>query len=705
MKIVGNKELIDSVKAAYILATARAQTHMDIPTHLLIIGPPGTGKTLLVKQFAEAMGAPFHRTQGNPSLLPDDFIGRNEVVFDENGRPHIKYHLIIEKLRAQDGKPPTIWFIDELDKIPTKSLNALLEIMAEQKTTTPDGEEVKLNCMVIATANTKEFVKEANEIPRTLRDRFVATTRTGYLTMEEDFKILEGFCRNQNENSLEVFTLPPNAVERFLEELRRVPDTVGKCIIELVKKLQENENVEEPPGPRAEIATAAVYTALRVIGYSEEDALKTAIKLCVAPKLTAKNTLELVFREYENCPSCTGIRVEQTERQQSQESNQQEQKQGSTQKPQIGKSEKPSIFPREQIQNLVDKVAKLTGATKAITPLGETSYTMAAQMLRTKKINECTVGGVKFRAIGDFVGAFPVHPSAKKAVDELKMGAGRESRFELTSAEVKDFTELSELLRDYGFHDIGQILQGGAHSIGKVLMGENLRRQRGIQVRARGLKLLFDAFAAQLTTSLEQENFPLLEPQKFTSTGEFHSIDEEKNRLDAVRTVNRFVNYNYRPLYREFAEAGKHIVIAIDKSSSMENQVSSYTRFAFAAALCAAIAETDKEAKFSVVAFDYEAHTLLEFGSKDEAQKAIAQIEPGGGTSYASGIGAAVEKAKPGSAIVLVGDYEDNEGIPPSIKQKAAEKGVEFYVALAGDGHRDYAEYITKEMNGKTLEV
>jgi len=120
--------------------------------------------------------------------------------------------------------------------------------------------------------------------------------------MEEDFKILEGFCRNQNENSLEVFTLPPNAVERFLEELRRVPDTVGKCIIELVKKLQENENVEEPPGPRAEIATAPYTSALRVIGYSEEDALKTAIKLCVAPKLTAKNTLELVFREYENCP-------------------------------------------------------------------------------------------------------------------------------------------------------------------------------------------------------------------------------------------------------------------------------------------------------------------------------------------------------------------------------------------------------------------
>ena len=126
--------------------------------------------------------------------------------------------------------------------------------MEEQEVSVPDGRTIKLNFVLVATANSRRFDPTAKPIPRAVQDRFGAVETLDYLSLGEDIEVLN---RAAAESQLGV---RPDA------------DT-AKRIVEVVKMTQGRVNgftdyskyVRTPSGPRGFLdlyAEAAVQALL-----------------------------------------------------------------------------------------------------------------------------------------------------------------------------------------------------------------------------------------------------------------------------------------------------------------------------------------------------------------------------------------------------------------------------------------------------------
>jgi MoxR-like ATPase len=198
---------VEALRASYLLALARR------PTHVLVYGPHGVGKTTIVKEFALALGAEFVRTQGRNDLLPSDFIADREPEAGADGALRFPYRLKEDLARLRGVVRPGIWFVDEVDKIPPRSLFALLEPMEEGRITL-SGVPVadSLWFLLVATANTKRFDRFASDIPLAVRDRFAITLQVGFLSREEDLQVLRASIEEREAHpSAAVFSLPDDA--------------------------------------------------------------------------------------------------------------------------------------------------------------------------------------------------------------------------------------------------------------------------------------------------------------------------------------------------------------------------------------------------------------------------------------------------------------------------------------------------------------
>jgi proteasome regulatory subunit len=122
------------------------------PKGILLSGPPGTGKTMLAKAVANATNATFLGLVG--SELAQKYIG-------EGGR------MVRELFDLARKKSPTIIFIDEIDAIGSKRLDAstsgdrevqrtLMQLLAEM-----DGFDALENVKIIAATNRPELLDKA----------------------------------------------------------------------------------------------------------------------------------------------------------------------------------------------------------------------------------------------------------------------------------------------------------------------------------------------------------------------------------------------------------------------------------------------------------------------------------------------------------------------------------------------------------------
>jgi len=166
------------------LATAGIASLSGIPYHVLILGPPGTGKTWSVHCLCKITQLPYVRVQGNPDMLPSDVLGEVFPYYDNSaGEVRIKPLLgpIFKANGIGAGKNNLlalsedvcgILFIDEINRMHPRTLNFLVEVMAEQHVTIkgyPKPIEVKLS--VIATANPLQD-EGVFTIPTHIMDRF-----------------------------------------------------------------------------------------------------------------------------------------------------------------------------------------------------------------------------------------------------------------------------------------------------------------------------------------------------------------------------------------------------------------------------------------------------------------------------------------------------------------------------------------------------
>ena len=125
---------------------------IEPPTGVLLCGPPGTGKTMLAKAVAKSTDATFLGLVG--SELAQKYIG-------EGGR------LVRELFDLARDKAPSILFIDEIDAIGAKRLDAatsgdrevqrtLMQLLAEM-----DGFSEVADVKIIAATNRPELLDEA----------------------------------------------------------------------------------------------------------------------------------------------------------------------------------------------------------------------------------------------------------------------------------------------------------------------------------------------------------------------------------------------------------------------------------------------------------------------------------------------------------------------------------------------------------------
>jgi len=148
--------------------------------HALLEGAPGTAKTELTKAVAESLecfaegkthpgGKMYARIQGTPDLLPSAFTG-----YEARTKKGV--------FRFRGGEllgPTSVYHVDELNRIPSRTLAVLLEAMAEGQVTlnsllVPTSKRRrKLPWLfIVGTQNPGAFVG-TNPLPEPLLDRFM----------------------------------------------------------------------------------------------------------------------------------------------------------------------------------------------------------------------------------------------------------------------------------------------------------------------------------------------------------------------------------------------------------------------------------------------------------------------------------------------------------------------------------------------------
>src|SRR6201993_4026088 len=171
--IVGQEEVLEQVMIS-----------LFVGGHCLITGLPGTAKTLLVRTMAQTLGLIYKRIQFTPDLMPSDITG-TDIIEEDSATGHRTWTFVQGPIFAN------VLLADEINRTPPKTQSALLEAMQERACTVR-GHNYMLPApfFVLATQNPIEL-EGTYPLPEAQLDRFLFNTVLGYLTSDEELKVVD----------------------------------------------------------------------------------------------------------------------------------------------------------------------------------------------------------------------------------------------------------------------------------------------------------------------------------------------------------------------------------------------------------------------------------------------------------------------------------------------------------------------------------
>jgi len=262
--------------------------------HLLLEGPPGTGKTTVARIIAAMLPAMetladcryncaphnpscpdcagkktrkkikvpgpqrFVRIQGSPEMMPEDLMGDLDPV-------------LAMKLGVQDPRAFTpgkiqkahrkILFIDELNRVPQRTQNTLVQVLEEGITTIAGFDLTStVDTLVVATENPEEYAG-AERVSETLSDRF-EQVRIGYPSPEDEVTILKRYGKriegvSIGDEAARRSVAVCDAARAMTEDIERLPSVRASLSI-----YEQAQSLARLKGER-QVTSAHIETAAR----------------------------------------------------------------------------------------------------------------------------------------------------------------------------------------------------------------------------------------------------------------------------------------------------------------------------------------------------------------------------------------------------------------------------------------------------------
>jgi len=185
--------------------------------HVLLRGMPGLGRTLLVKTLARVLGLEYRRVQFTPDLLPSDIIGA-EVLEGHATTGERSFRFFPGPVFAN------LLLADEINRSPTRTQNALLEVMQERQVTVAGHTHfLPRPFALVATQNTLD-TEGVFPLGEAQIDRFMVQIDQRYPTQAEEKRMLAlttGMAAGGPEQVAEPSTVL--AMQRLAREVPVVP--------------------------------------------------------------------------------------------------------------------------------------------------------------------------------------------------------------------------------------------------------------------------------------------------------------------------------------------------------------------------------------------------------------------------------------------------------------------------------------------------
>jgi len=261
--------------------------------HLLLEGPPGIGKTTVARIIASLLppmdtvaecrynchpdnaSCPdcrdkkrpkkikvpgenrFIRIQGSPEMMPEDLMGDLDPVLAMRIGLQDPRAFTPGKIQKAHRK---ILFIDELNRVPQRTQNTLVQVLEEGVTTIAGFDlSSEVDTLVVATENPEEYAG-AERVSETLSDRF-EQVRIGYPCFKDEVEILQRYGNKiegvkASDDIIHQSVAISEVARSMPEELERLPSVrASLSIYEQAQSLTRLRNGKQVK--KSDIETAA----------------------------------------------------------------------------------------------------------------------------------------------------------------------------------------------------------------------------------------------------------------------------------------------------------------------------------------------------------------------------------------------------------------------------------------------------------------